>query len=85
MRTAGIKTSNDLIGKQVRIIYEGNDDMRCVVDVMEEGGILVHYYTEGDDSNSVCDKDDDEAVRTVTYIPWSSLHSIDYRDDEEYP
>jgi len=86
MKTSDIKTSNDLIGKKVKIDYEGNDStLECVIDVMEEQGMLVHYWTEGDDSNSVCDKDDDESVRTISYIPWSMLRFIDCRDDGEYP
>lgn len=82
---SSIKTSSDLIGKKVRISYQDSDTITVVVKVMETDGILVEYYTEDDDSSSTCDKDDDGAVLTTTYIPWSSLCFIDYREDEEYP
>jgi hypothetical protein len=80
------KDSNEFKGKPVKIGYEGNENpLECIIDTIEEGGIIVHYWTEGDDSTSVCDEHDDEAVVTQTYIPWTSLYFIDYRDDDEYP
>jgi hypothetical protein len=83
---SSIKTSSDLIGKKVRISYQDSNTITgVVIKVMETDGILVEYYTMEDDSGSTCDKDDEGAVLTTTYIPWSSLCFIDYREDEEYP
>jgi TRAP-type uncharacterized transport system substrate-binding protein len=83
--SSSIKTSSDLIGKKVKISFRDSDTITVVIKVMETDGILVEYYTEEDDSGSTCDKDDEGAVLTTTYIPWSSLCFIDYREDEEYP
>lgn len=84
MKTQRLKDSGELVGKTVHIGFEDNDGLTCVIDAMEADGILVHYYSDSD-SSSICTEDDDDAVLTQTYIPWSSLHYIDYREDEEYP
>jgi hypothetical protein len=79
-----LKNSGELVGKKVNISFEDNDGLICVIDTMETDGILVHYFTDSD-SSSICGEEDDDAVLTQTYIPWSSLHFIDYREDGEYP
>jgi hypothetical protein len=84
MKPMEITDSNAFKDKIVRVESEGFDDFECIIDVMEEGGIIAHYWTDEDDSTSIVEKDDDCATLTRVYIPWSSLHYIIFRDDEKY-
>jgi hypothetical protein len=79
-----IANSSEFVGKVVSLDLEDQDPITCTIDVMEEEGIIVHYFTEESDCSSIVDEDDEDVELTVSYFPWRKVTEIKYRKSESY-